>query len=49
MSVAALAWTLDTMAQRLFVLSRTPALMDLMGVDKDPVIIRQFGGYATAS
>lgn len=49
MCIAAMAWTLDTLAQRLFVLSRTPALTDLMGANTDPVVIREYGGYATAA
>ena len=56
MIIAAMAWGLDTMAQRLFILVRTPALKNLMGhlaettsPEKFDKIIKQFGTYSTAS
>jgi len=42
--VASLGWLFDTMDQQLFILSRTPALKELLGLDD----VSQYTGYATA-
>lgn len=46
--VGSLAWLLDTMSQRIFVLARSPALRELMSSASDSEILR-FGTYATAA
>lgn len=48
--VAALGWLFDTMDQQLFVLARTPALEELLGIKvaDDPATIDLYGKYATA-
>jgi MFS family permease len=46
--VAALGWLFDTMDQQLFVLARTPALTELLGVSPGDPSISQYGGYATS-
>ncbi|MGB9624216.1 MAG: MFS transporter [Phycisphaerae bacterium] len=50
--VGTLAWLMDTMSQRIFVLARAPAFKELLargGVAPDRVVINQYGGYATAA
>ncbi|MBP7934218.1 MAG: MFS transporter [Phycisphaerae bacterium] len=47
--IGALAWTLDTMAQRIFVLARAPALGDLTSLDQTAALVRTYGNYATAA
>ena len=47
--VASLAWLLDTMSQRIFVLARSPALSDLMKVPQNHPDVLEYGTYATAS
>jgi MFS family permease len=46
--VAALGWLFDTMDQQLFVLARTPALMELLGPGQPGEVYVRFGGHATA-
>jgi MFS family permease len=52
LAAAALGWLFDTMDQQLFVLARTPALSELLGVDaKAPggrEKLDEYGRYATA-
>lgn len=48
-AVGAMAWLLDCTDQRLFLLARSPALSELLGVaDTDPRVV-DFGTYATAA
>lgn len=54
--VGSLAWLMDTMSQRLFVLSRAPALKDLLGEQLTTLdaaaaktLVNQYGGFATAA
>src|SRR6476660_9495562 len=47
--VASLAWLLDTMSQRIFVLARSPALKELMDLGQSDPRVLQFGNYATAA
>jgi MFS family permease len=50
--VGSMAWLMDTMSQRIFILSRSPALKELLakaGDEPTREMINQFGGYATAS
>lgn len=47
--VGSLAWLMDTMSQRIFVLARSPALADVMKLQQVDPLITQYGGYATAS
>lgn len=47
--IGALAWTLDTMAQRIFVLARAPALAQLEGLAQTDDVVRTYGNYATAA
>ncbi len=47
--IGALAWTLDTMAQRIFVLARSPALSQLTGESQTSQIVKDYGSYATAA
>ena len=49
MGEACLAWLLDTMSQRIFVLARSPALSELMHTAQTDLVVRTFGNYATAS
>ncbi len=46
--VAALGWLFDTMDQQLFVLARTPALTELLGLSPGHPDIGRYGGYATS-
>ncbi len=48
LSVATLGWMCDTMSQRIFVLSRSRALAELLGVSSADPIVNKYGGYATA-
>lgn len=47
--IGALAWTLDTMAQRIFVLARSPALAELTQQAQTSKAVSDYGGYATAA
>ncbi len=48
--VGSLAWLMDTFSQRLFVLARSPALKDLLGVESaTDALVKSYGNYATAS
>jgi MFS family permease len=50
--VGTLAWLMDTMSQRIFVLSRAPALKELLaqgGAAPVREVVNQYGGYATAA
>lgn len=47
--VASLGWLFDCMDQRLFVLARQPALVDLIGEGGDAAMAATYGGYATTS
>lgn len=47
--VASMAWLLDTMSQRIFVLARSPALAELMSTTQSDLAVRTYGNYATAS
>ncbi len=47
--VATCGWMFDCMDQRLFILSRGPALTDLMAAGTEDSVIFKFGTYATSS
>lgn len=52
--VASMAWLMDTMSQRIFVLARSPALSQLLSPDKTPLaqsdaLVKAYGNYSTAS
>lgn len=48
LSVATMGWLCDTMAQRIFVLSRGRAMAELLGADASTEMINTYGSYATA-
>ncbi|HZS49438.1 MAG TPA: MFS transporter [Bryobacterales bacterium] len=48
LSVASLGWLFDTMDQRIFVLSRGPALMSLLPAGTSPADITWYSGLATS-
>lgn len=45
--LAALGWNFDCMGQRIFVLSREPALKELLGAAASEADVRRWGGMAT--
>lgn len=47
--VGSLAWLMDTMSQRIFVLSRAPALSEVLHVPQIDPSVGVYGNYATAS
>lgn len=47
--VGSLAWLMDTFSQRLFVLARTPALMDVLGAEAAADEVKAYANYATAA
>ncbi len=47
--VGSLAWLMDTMSQRIFILSRTPALKELLHLPADATKAPPFDSYATAA
>ncbi|HRR87252.1 MAG TPA: MFS transporter, partial [Phycisphaerae bacterium] len=47
--VGSLAWLMDTFSQRLFVLARTPALMDVLGASATADEVKAYANYATAA
>lgn len=47
-SVATMGWLCDTMSQRIFVLSRGPALKEILGAAATPEMIKSYSGDATA-
>lgn len=48
LSVAALAWSFDTMDQRIFILARGPAIGSLLAAGTPPAEITYYSGLATA-
>ena len=49
LAIGALAWLFDCMDQRLFVLSRSPALSQLVGAPQTDPLVKTYGNYATAA
>ncbi len=47
--VGSLAWLMDTMSQRIFVLARAPALSDVTRLPQVHEDVSRYGGYATAA
>src|SRR6202049_2837645 len=48
LSIAALAWSFDTMDQRIFILARGPAMVSLLPPGATPAEITYYSGVATA-
>lgn len=47
--IASCGWLFDCMDQRIFALSREPAVRELLGAGTADEVIKHFGGWATAS
>jgi MFS family permease len=48
LSIAALAWSFDTMDQRIFILARGPAMVSLLPAGATPAEVTYYSGLATA-
>jgi predicted MFS family arabinose efflux permease len=48
-AIASAGWLFDCMDQRIFNLSREPALREILGPGTDNAIIREWGGWATTA
>src|SRR5690606_13755088 len=48
-AVGAMAWLFDCTDQRLFMLARSPALAELLGLPQNHERVMDFGTYATAA
>ena len=48
LAVAAMAWSFDTMDQRIFILARGPAMVSLLPVGATPAEVTYYSGVATA-
>lgn len=48
LGLAACGWLFDCMGQRVFVLSREPALRELLGSGATDALVKSWGGWATA-
>ena len=46
--VASLAWLFDCLDQQLFILARNNAITTRLGTGADPLLVKKYGGYATA-